>query len=60
MYGLHLNKKYEENIRFPFLYFTVAATNVGYVSSIDIQRGTRRFGMEKTRKNAPNVWFPGT
>jgi hypothetical protein len=53
------NKKYEENIRFPFLYFTVAATNVGYVSNIDIQRGKRRFAREQTRKNAPNSWFSG-
>jgi hypothetical protein len=53
------NKKYEENIRFPFLYFTVAATDVGSVSNIDIQRGTRHFGREQTGKNAPNVWFSG-
>jgi hypothetical protein len=53
------NKKYEENIRFPFLYFTVAATNVGYVSNIDIQRGKRCFTREQTGKNAPNSWFSG-
>jgi hypothetical protein len=54
------NIKYEENIQFSFLYFTVAATDVGSVSNIDIQRGTRHFGREQTGKNAPNVWFPGT
>jgi hypothetical protein len=38
------NGKYEENIRFHFLYVTMAAKEVGYVSIIDIQRGTRNFG----------------
>jgi hypothetical protein len=52
------NIKYEENIRFPFLYVTMAATEVGFVSNIDIQRGTR--GREQPEKNAPNVWFSGT
>jgi hypothetical protein len=53
------NEKYEENIRFPFLYVTVAATYVGFLFSIDIQRGTRRFGREQIGENAPNVWFSG-
>jgi hypothetical protein len=55
-YGFR-NIKYEENIRFPFLYLTMGATEVGYVSTIDIKRGTRRFGREHHEKNAPNVWF---
>jgi hypothetical protein len=37
----------------------MAATKVGSVSNIDIQRGTRRFGREQLEKNAPNVWFSG-
>jgi hypothetical protein len=53
------NIKYEENIRFPFLYVIVVATYVGSVSNIDIQRGTKCFGREQTGKNAPNVWFSG-
>jgi hypothetical protein len=53
------NIKYEENIRFPFLYFTMVATDVGSVSNINIQMGTRRFAREQIGKNAPNVWFPG-
>jgi hypothetical protein len=54
------NIKYEENIRFPFLHLTMAATKEGYVPNIDIQMGTRRFGREQHEKNAPNVWFLGT
>jgi hypothetical protein len=38
----------------------MAATEVGSVSIIDIQRGTRRFGREQPEKNAPNIWFSGT
>jgi hypothetical protein len=53
------NIKYEENIRFPFLYVTVAETSVGSLSNIDIHRGTIRFGREQTGENAPNVWFLG-
>jgi hypothetical protein len=54
------NIKYEENIRFPFLYLTMAATEVGSEPNIDIQRGTRCFGREQHEKNAPNAWFSGT
>jgi hypothetical protein len=37
----------------------MGAIEVGYVSSIDIQRGIRRFGRKQHEKNAPNVWFVG-
>jgi hypothetical protein len=54
------NIKYEENIRFPFLYLTMDATESGFVPSIDIQRGTRCFERGQHEKNAPNAWFSGT
>jgi hypothetical protein len=40
------NKKYEENIRFPFLYLIMGATKVDYVPNIEIQMGTRNLGRE--------------
>jgi hypothetical protein len=53
------NRKYEENMGFSFIYFTVVPTDVGYVSNIDIQREIISFGREQTGRNAPNIWFPG-
>ena len=54
------NKKYEENIQFHSLYLTMVATEAGSVLNIDIQRGTRHFGMEQHEKNAPTAWFSRT
>jgi hypothetical protein len=56
-YGFQ-EQKYDENISFPFSYVTMVATEVGYVSNIDIQR-RQAFLFKNKNKIAIHSCFSG-